>query len=78
MEHDLLYLPCRYHIIELALRSVINLKLSLATSGPNVLIFKRFQETWPKIDATKFDFRVIDPSLKAAIQHTKEETALSV
>ena len=75
MEHDLLYLPYRHQIFELVL-SVLDLKLSLATSGPDVPIFKRFQENWPKIDAKKFDFGIIDPSVKAAIEHIKEETVL--
>ena len=42
LEHDLLYLPCQHHIFELVLRSVFDLKLSLATSGPDVPIFKNF------------------------------------
>ena len=73
MERDLLYLPCQHHIFQLVLRSEFDLKLSLATFGTDVLILKKFQETWLKIDATKSDFGVLDTSLKAAYQHLKEE-----
>ena len=74
MERDLLHLSCQHHIFQYVLRSVFDLKLSLATSGTDVLNLKKFQETWHKIDATKSDFGVIDTSLKAAYQHIKEDT----
>lgn len=46
---DLLYLPCRHHIFELVLRSCFD-SLMDATSGPDMVLFKRFRETWTKID----------------------------
>jgi len=53
LEKDLLYLPCRHHISEVILKSVFDVKFG-STSGPNVVIFKRFKEYWSKIDTTKF------------------------
>lgn len=53
LERKLLYLPCRHHILEIILRAVFELKVP-GTSGPNVAIFKRFQETWTQINKEKF------------------------
>ena len=52
LERDLLYLPCRHHIYELILRSAFD-KLMPPSSGPDVPLLKRFQQSWSKIDRTK-------------------------
>jgi hypothetical protein len=46
---DLLYFPCRHHIFELVLRSCFDTLMG-TTSGPDMLLFKRFKETWTKLD----------------------------
>lgn len=38
---------CRHHMYEIILRAVFELKMT-HTSGPNVLLFQRFQEEWGK------------------------------
>lgn len=53
LERDLLYFPCRHHIYELILRSAFEAKIP-ATSGPNILLFKRFQSAWNQLDKTKY------------------------
>lgn len=49
LDRDLLYLPCRHHIYEIILRSVFEEKMG-TTSGPEELLFKRFQTAWSGID----------------------------
>lgn len=52
LERDLLYLPCRHHIYELVLKSAFD-KLMPPSGGPDVPLFKRFKQSWSKIDSTK-------------------------
>jgi len=54
LEREIVYLPCRYHIYEIVLKSVFDLKLS-GTSGPDVAIFKRFQLAWVTMDTKMFN-----------------------
>ena len=42
---DLLFLPCRHHILEIVLADVFK-SLFGPTSGPEIPIFKRFKEKW--------------------------------
>ena len=53
LERNLLYLPCRHHILEIIIRAVFESKIP-NTSGPNVPLFKRFQDAWPKMNKTNF------------------------
>ena len=74
MERDLLYLPCRHHIFEIVLRSVFMVKMNLPTSGPDVMIFKRFQETWPNINTAHFENGCEDTFVRTAIQDIRDDT----
>lgn len=52
---DLLHLACRHHILEIVLEKVFTaLKITAATSGPDIAMFKRFREHWGCIDKDKF------------------------
>ena len=53
LDRDLLYLPCRHHIYEIILRSVFEEKMG-TTTGPDVLLFKRFQSAWSGIDVHNY------------------------
>ena len=48
IEKTLLYLACRHHIFEVVLRDVFNSLVGPST-GPDILLFKRFQGAWPSI-----------------------------
>ncbi|XP_050531470.1 uncharacterized protein LOC126900072 [Daktulosphaira vitifoliae] len=43
LERNVLYLPCRRHILELVLKNVFKVKLNLCTTGPVVSIFKNLK-----------------------------------
>ena len=46
LEKDLLYLACRHHILDLVLASVFKESSVVASFGPDIAIFKQFQQSW--------------------------------
>lgn len=66
LERNILYLPCRHHIYELVLKSVFEAKLCI-TSGPDVPIFKRFQQFWGNIDQNKFKAGIMNDFVKTIL-----------
>lgn len=69
LDKDLLYLPCRHHIFEIILRSVFEQKME-KSSGPVVQIFKKFRETWNKINKNNFKTGIDDQHVKGMIGDT--------
>jgi len=57
---DLLYFACRHHVLELLLAAAFRTVME-ATSGPNVTLFKRFQDQWQFIDQSQFESGVSHP-----------------
>ena len=51
---EIAWIACRHHMMELVLRSVFT-QLFGASGGPNVGMFKRFQQQWPYIDKDSYD-----------------------
>lgn len=49
---DLFYLNCRYYLHEIILRGVFEEKL-YKSSGSDVLLLKKFRESWPNINKLK-------------------------
>ncbi|KAL4113867.1 hypothetical protein QTP88_017425 [Uroleucon formosanum] len=70
---NLLYLPCRRHIYELVLRSVFEIKLKINTIGPDVPIFKKFQQAWPEIDLKKYEIGINDAVVKSTVETNKSQ-----
>lgn len=54
LETNLLWLPCRHHILELVLESVFHTIMG-PTTGPDVALFKQFQGYWKSIDTEKYE-----------------------
>lgn len=69
VERDLLYLPCRHYIFEIILRSIFDEKIALLSTGPNVTIFKRFQQSWSQIDQTKFKPGIKDAKINESLKN---------
>lgn len=57
---QLLYLPCRHHIMELILRAVFELKLTKSPS-PNVSLFERFKAQWKDLEQHEISPGIDDP-----------------
>jgi len=72
IDSDLLYLPCRHHIFELLLKSVFDLKLKLPTTGPDVPIFKRFQQQWPTLNTQNYYIGLNDTVVKSLVENKKD------
>lgn len=74
LERDILYFPCRHHIFEVVLKSVFDIKMPLS-SGPNVALFKRFKEFWPKIDQNKVKTGMQTEEIKHILKPFKSDIA---
>jgi hypothetical protein len=53
LDKMLLWLACRHHVLEVLCGDVFKSLFGTA-SGPNVSLFKRFQECWPNIDQSAY------------------------
>ncbi|QQP38280.1 Uncharacterized protein FKW44_018816 [Caligus rogercresseyi] len=62
LKKDLLYFACRHHIHELLLGEVFRMVMG-PMSGPNVSIFKRFQDHWQSIDQSQFESGASHPDV---------------
>lgn len=63
LEKNLLFLPCRHHIFELILRAVFEQKFP-STTGPNVPLFKRFQDAWSNLDQNDYNTGIENQDLR--------------
>lgn len=53
---SLLHFACRHHVMEIVLEKVFTaLKITSASSGPDIAIFKRFREKWSSIDKNSYE-----------------------
>lgn len=73
---DLLHLACRHHIMELVLSAAFQSTMG-GSSGPEVLLFKRFQEAWKSFDSTSFEPGVAEVSVSAAITENVRQQTLN-
>lgn len=72
LDKDLLYLPCRHHIFEWVLGGVFD-ALMPPTTGPSVLLFKRFQDSWYKIDQQKYKVGITNQRISAILQNEVDD-----
>lgn len=72
LETKLMFLPCRHHVFELVLRSVFEIKMP-GTVGPNVQLFKNFQDSWKSIDQTRYKVGIEDKTVQRQITSEKIE-----
>ena len=49
LKRQLIWMACRHHVLELVIGAAFK-ELFGATSGPEVPLFKKFQEIWPTLD----------------------------
>lgn len=62
----LLRFPCRHHVYEIVLRSVFELKLT-SSSAPDVPMFNRFSNDWPKFDHSAYTSGIDDEIVSTQI-----------
>lgn len=72
MGREILYFACRHHTHELILRAVFETVWPV-TSGPNVPIFSRFQQTWNTIDKLDYEIGMTDQFVAEALTNQKDD-----
>jgi len=66
LEKEILWLACRHHIFELIYGAAFNIALE-TSPGPDIEIFKHFQERWPHIKKESYEIAASDPSMEVYI-----------
>ena len=69
---DLLYLACRHHVMELIVGAAFE-KTVGGSSGPEVLIFKRFREAWQFVNQNNFQPASTDPSVEKLVASSRAD-----
>lgn len=72
MGRTLLHLACRHHVLEIVLRCVAETCWP-CTTGPNVPIFKRFQQEWDTIDKTMYQTGMQDKVIADTLDPKQDE-----
>lgn len=71
MNANLIWLPCRHHILEILLESVVLSSIG-PSSGPDILLFKRFQKNWPLIKTDQYESFTCDSSYSTKFPNADE------
>jgi len=69
---DLLFLGCRHHVMELVVGAAFEVT-SGASSGPEVLLYKRFKDYWQQIDREKFQAASTDDSVEVLVASARDD-----
>ncbi|XP_050526437.1 uncharacterized protein LOC126897076 [Daktulosphaira vitifoliae] len=73
---EILFLACRHHIYELVLQGVFSDTKLCPSTGPEILLFKRFQQEWETIDKTKFSTSISDTYVHNILKDEADEIIL--
>ena len=68
LQKNLLYLPCRHHILELLAQTAFT-TIMVSTAAPEVLLLKRFQIRWKLLDKKVFTTKAIDEELSEPVKN---------
>lgn len=71
LDVNLLYLPCRHHIFEIILAGIFEVKFPGST-GPNVVMFKNFQDKWTDLDKNNFHYGYAAREMHSKLLSQKE------
>lgn len=72
MQRDMLWLPCRHHILEIMLEAVVVQGVGPST-GPDILLFKRFKTFWPQINFQQYEPATTDPLANDVVKGFAEQ-----
>jgi len=73
LNRDIIYFACRHHVSELIIQAAFNEAKLYVSSGPIIPIFKRFQNSWNKIDKTKILVWNTNKNFEKIISPIREE-----
>ena len=72
---DLLYMACRHHVMELVVGAAFEKTVGTAgaSTGPDILLFKRFQQHWPFIDRANFKPAASDLAVETLVAASRQD-----
>lgn len=75
LDRDLLYMACRHHVMELVVGAAFEKTVGSAgaSTGPDILLFKRFKEQWPYIDRASFKPAASDPAVETLVAASRQD-----
>ena len=73
LQKNLLHFACRHHVFELVLASVFSESMTVS-SGPDVAIFKRFQQAWPTINQASYETGADNVEMSNILDETRGTT----
>lgn len=74
LERRLLYFACRHHVLEILASKVFKSVVEPNTSGPEILLFKRFKNNWSNIDITNYKSGIEEEKINMVFDNnTKKE-----
>lgn len=68
IDKDMLWLACCHHIMEIMLEAVVVHAIG-CSSGPDVLLFKRFKKSWSTFQSEHFETVISDASASNEIEN---------
>ena len=70
LQHNVLYFPCRQHIMELIIGAAFEKTADAGgSSGPEIKLFKRFRDQWEFIDKESFFAAPVDDYVDAVVSN---------
>ena len=69
---DMLWLPCRHHMLDIVLESVVTQSLG-HSQAPEILLFKRFKKTWNSIDAAEYQTSSSDDLVSSMVSDSRTD-----
>lgn len=67
LQRDVLYLACRHHIHEILLAEAFRITMG-SSSGPEILLLKRFKEFWPNVNVADYKPGIEVPNIANQLQ----------
>ncbi|KAG7164288.1 hypothetical protein Hamer_G003438, partial [Homarus americanus] len=71
LEKNRLWLPCRHHVHEVVIGGVFDRVMGPST-GPDILVFKRFQAFWPNIVQSDYSTAATDQEMDLVPQDVND------
>lgn len=75
---NLIGLACRHHVHELLVSKAFKITVEKVSSGPDILLFQKFKNFWPKIDKKKYENGVDDKEISSKLASEKDDILLFI
>jgi hypothetical protein len=72
LNKKLIGLPCRHHVLEIVVGKIFDGLIGPST-GPNISLFQRFSDCWPKLNKSMHESGIQESHINNRLQADKEE-----